>query len=211
MQIWTSLLAGGLGGLLGAAAALVGNALAQRREDVRLIVADRQRLRDLKGERLRRLYEPLLRVAMTLDGVVKEKGYTMEHESEPQRDARHERIIGAAMSGLEEVGASIVMEPGTDDVKDAYNQAFNACSNYLRGWRSEKTGSPFTDRATRLQSVDDSAVGLKSAITGQLADLENPIMIRDQRLWRYLFGRPPEAVEPGTKLSTRVGPPGGVD
>lgn len=202
MQIWTSLLAGGLGGLLGAATALVGNPLAQRREDVRLIVADRQRLRDLKSERLRGLYEPLLRVAMTLDGVVKEKGYTMEDETEAERDGRHERGIAGAMARLEEVGASIVMEPGTDDVKDAYTRAFNSCTSYLRGWRMENAGSRFTDRAVRLQAADDSAVALKSAITRQLVELENPIIIRDQPLWRYLFGRPPQEGENRTNVST---------
>lgn len=148
MELFASVLAGGLGGLVAAAAAVMGIALTQRSEDMRLVLADRQHLRDAKAERLRRLYEPLLSFAMVLDGVVKQKGYGMEGETVSQRDARHERQMTAQMAKVSEVVPGVMMEPETDAVVDAYNGAFHACDAYLRMWRMQTAGhAQFRDRS----------------------------------------------------------------
>ncbi len=77
------ILASILGGLIVAVATLAGIRLGQGAEDRRLALSDQQLLREVKAERLRRIYEPLLKFGLLLQQVVHEKGYVMEREEGP--------------------------------------------------------------------------------------------------------------------------------
>lgn len=169
-----------------AAATLVGIRLGQGAEDRRLSLSDRQRLRDIKAERLRRLYEPLLKFGLYLQQAVREKGYTMAGETVEDRDRRHEKELSEGMYQVSQVIASVIMEPETDRVLAAYDAAYGAADQYLRSWRMITTGleqgnaTRHTEQAAEVQTTSKA---LQGAVKEQLTELERPIVIPPRRWW----------------------------
>lgn len=181
------ILASILGGLIVAVATLAGIRLGQGAEDRRMALVDQQRLRDVKAVRLRELYEPLLRFGLLLRRVVHEKGFGMEGESDEERDERHEKEMNAGTNVVGQMMASVIMEPGTQKVRSAYDDAYRACDRYLRSWRMINAGlqqANYESHKKEIAEVSATSEALVAAVQGQLADLERPITIPGRKWWQ---------------------------
>ena len=168
-----------VGGAIVAASTLGGLAIRQRGDADRSRIADRQHLRDVKADRLRRVYEPLVAFVLMLQQVVNEKRYAKEGEDIPTRDARHERALGDGMRRVSEVIAAVIMEPETESVKAAFDQAYFASDRYLRSlnMNTKIAGSISGDTvAMEFSKVGASANDLLAAVRAQLQKLEEPIV-----------------------------------
>lgn len=153
-------------------------AIAHEGENERARKAAEQRLRDVKSERLRRLYEPLVKFSIVLTQIAKEKSYTMEGEPQEARDERHQRELRAGMSAVSVVITSVVIEPGTEKVLGAYNAAFGAADKYLRTLNllAKAPGTMTLDEINhQFDEITGSADRLAETVRGQLAELEKPL------------------------------------
>jgi hypothetical protein len=178
MSAWLDFGASVVGGAVAAAAALGGVALGQRGENTRLTKADRQHLRDLKCERLRKLYEPLVKFAMLLQQVAKEKSYVMEGDTVEKRDERHQNELAAGMHQVGTVIAATVIEPGTIKVLKAYEATYAACDSYLRSLNTNATvhnSTTYEDLQKQFAAILSAADSLKATVLKQLEELEQPI------------------------------------
>lgn len=178
MSAWLDFGASIVGGAVAATAALGGVALGQRGENTRLTRADRQHLRDMKGERLRTLYEPFVKFAMLLQQVAKEKSYVMEGDTVEKRDERHQKELAAGMHQVGTVIAATVIEPGTSKVLKAYEATYGACDTYLRSLNGNATNhnsTSYENLKKQFAAISTAAESLKATVLNQLEELEQPI------------------------------------
>lgn len=178
MNAWVTLGASVLGGVVAAAAALGGVAIAQRGENARATKSDRQGLRDQKAERLRRLYEPLVEFSLVLQQVAREKAYVLEGDSVEERDRRHQRQLAEGMHRVGTVIAATVIEPGTTEVRGAYEVTYGACDTYLRSL-SMNARVPASTSLVKLneqfRAIEHTAEALQATVLKQLKEMEKPI------------------------------------
>lgn len=159
MSAWLAFGASVVGGAVAATAALGGVVVGRRGENRRASNTDRQRQRDLKAERLRRLYEPFVEFAMLLQQVAKEKGYVVAGDTVEERDERHQRQMADGMHRVSTVIAATVIEPGTAEVRAAYAATYRACDVYLRslnmthGCRIRRTSTHSTSSSRQSPTV----------------------------------------------------------
>lgn len=167
-----------VGGAVAAAAALGGIAVRQRGDDARATKADQQRLRDAKADRLRRLYEPFVEFALVLEQTAREKSYVLQGDSVEERDARHQRQLSEGMQKVSPVIAAAVMEPGTAEVRDAYQATYQACSRYLRSLNVNARVANSTTLEELNKEFDDittAARALEAMVLQQLQELEKAL------------------------------------
>jgi len=187
MSPWLYVLASILGGSIVSISTLAGIRLGQGAEDRRLALAERQRLRDVKAERLRHLYEPLLKFGLLLTQIVHEKGFGMADESQEERDQRHEQEMSVGINEVSQVIAAAIMEPGTRTVLSAYDGAYRACDSHLRSWRMIKAGQqPANSSSYRkeIAEVTTTSAALVLAVQTQLTDLETPLLLPARKWWQ---------------------------
>jgi hypothetical protein len=178
MSAWLDFGASVVGGAVAAVAALGGVALGQRGENKRLTRADRQHLRDLKGDRLRTLYEPFVEFAMLLQQVATEKAYVREGDTVEKRDERHQKIMAEGMYRVSSVIAAAVIEPGTSEVRKAYESTHKACDMYLRSLSmnaNHHNSTTYEELKKQFAAISTTAHSLKSTVLTQLEELEQPI------------------------------------
>lgn len=178
MSAWLAFGASVVGGAVAATAALGGVVLGQRGKNRRATNADRQRLRDLKAERLRRLYEPFVEFAMLLQQVTREKGYVVVGDTVEERDESHQRQMADGMHRVSTVIAATVIEPGTAQVRAAYEATYRACDVYLRSLNTnaQVPGTTGLDALNQqFQAISDAADALQATVLAQLDALEQPI------------------------------------
>jgi hypothetical protein len=178
MSAWLDFGASVVGGAVAATAALGGVALGQRGENKRLTRADRQHLRDVKGERLRTLYEPFVEFAMLLQQVASEKAYVMEGDTVEKRDERHQKQLTEGMHRVSSVIAATVIEPGTSKVRKAYESTYKACDRYLRSLNMNAThhnSTNYEELKKQFAAISTAAESLESTVLSQLEELEQPI------------------------------------
>ena len=178
MSNWTSFGASIVGGLVAATAALGAVALGQRHENRRATRLDQQRLRDAKAERLRRLYEPFVEFSMLLRQVATEKSFIREGDTEADRDARHQQQFADGMREVSSVIAAAIIEPGTTDVRAAYEATYLACDRYLRSLSMNKIVAGTTgldEQNKQFDAIIKAAEKLQAVVQSQLSDLEKSI------------------------------------
>src|SRR5947209_16254950 len=103
MSAWAIFGATSVGGLLSGSAVVVGVLLAQRAEAARSQKADLRRLRDIKGERLRQLYEPLVEFVLVQQQVVSEKTILRDTETPTERNERHVRMVSDSVARVRKI------------------------------------------------------------------------------------------------------------
>ena len=178
MSSWVAFVASVVGGAVAASAALGGVLLVQRGEDRRATALDKQRLRDAKAERLRRLYEPLMKFALVLKRVAREQHYLIEGDTKEARDRRHQKELEEGQRQVSAVVAPITVEPCTADVRAAYEATYNACDRYLRSLRmnAQVPGTNSTEELReQFDTINSAADVLEAAIRAQLQEFEQPI------------------------------------
>ena len=178
MSAWLDFGASVVGGAVAATAALGGVALGQRGENKRLTRADRQHLRDMKGERLRKLYEPFVEFAMVLEQVAREKSYLIEGDTVEKQDERHQKQLSEGMFRVSAVIAATVIEPGTSSVRKAYESTYQACDKYLRSLNMNArhhNSTKYEDLQKQFAAITTAAESLKTTVLSQLEELEQPV------------------------------------
>ncbi|WP_298346682.1 hypothetical protein [Ferrimicrobium sp.] len=178
MSVWVTFGASVVGGTVAAAAALGGVAIGQRGENTRANRQDQQRLRDAKADRLRHLYEPLVKFAMALRQVALEKSYVLEGDTVEDRDERHRQALSLGMEKMSAVAAAMIIEPETSAVREAYMKTYQACDQYFRSLNTN-TAIPGTVQMTTLKeefkAIRDAADELEAVILRQMEELEKPV------------------------------------
>ena len=178
MSAWVTFGASVVGGAVAATAALGGVALGQRGENLRATKVDQQRLRDAKGDRLRRLYEPFVEFALALRQIAYEKSYVLEGDTIEERDARHERMLGEGMQKVSAVAAAGIVEPGTAAVRDAYQATYRACSRYLRSLNMNArvaNSTPLDELNKQFEAITAAGDELEAVVLRQMEALEKPL------------------------------------
>lgn len=152
---------------------------AQAEENRRALAGDRAHLRDLKGERLRELYAPLINYSLLLKRVGAEKGTSpVRPETRETMNARHDKEMADGRAGVEAVRARILVETGTENVWKAYE------TTAMRWWTVhesirdviERHGS-HNDRVFNeiLGEAQTAAEDLRKTALDQLAQYERPV------------------------------------
>lgn len=178
MSAWVTFGASVVGGAVAAAAALGGVALGQRGENSRATKQDQQGLRDAKADRLRRLYEPFVEFALALRQIAYEKSYVLEGDTIEERDARHERMMSDGMKKVSAVAAAAIVEPGTDEVRNAYQATYRACGRYLRSLNMNArvaNAIPLEQLNKEFDAITTAADELEAVVLRQMRELEQPI------------------------------------
>lgn len=153
-------------------------ALGQRGENARSKKQDQQRLRDVKTDRLRRLYEPFVEFALALRQIAYEKSYVLEGDTIEERDSRHERMLSDGMKKVSDVAAAGIVEPGTSAVRDAYQATYRACSRYLRSLAMNvrvANTTPLEELNRQFDAITTAADELEAVVMRQMEELEKPI------------------------------------
>jgi hypothetical protein len=178
MSDWVAFGSAVVGGAVAASAALGGVALGQRGENRRAVKVDQQRLRDAKAERLRVLYKPFVEFAMLLRQVTSEKSYVLEGDTVEERDARHQKQFSEGMRQVSAVVATAIIEPGTAEVRKAYEATYTACDRYLRSlnMNARVHGTTSLDELNKqFEAIATAGDALEAAAVHQLEELEKPI------------------------------------
>ena len=174
MTDWAPVAIAGLGiaGTLGGT--LFGVRLNQGAEDRRWNAAQRAAFATARAERLRKIYARLAQSAVSLEAVIRERGYMVGDETVEQRDDRHNRHIQEAISRVAELGGEILVEASAGDVRSAYDRLVNASRRYLT---SEHLPAG-TERARQLDDLGADVARLAGEVVEQaqrhLETLERP-------------------------------------
>lgn len=126
-------------GLFGTGGAIAGAAathlLDQRAEKGRAIRADRQRLKEAKGERLRRLYAPLAGSAEVLRGLAGDTTFRIASETDEERQERRQSQITKAVDRVDAVLGDLLIESDAARMAEAYKAVGDAYASYMLALR----------------------------------------------------------------------------
>lgn len=150
----------------------------QRAENQRVTRNDLAHLRDLKGERLRELYAPLVDYAFVLGRIATEKGGPPFKETREVMNQRHETEMADGRRKVQEVRARLLLEAGTDGVWKAYEEAVRAWWTVHESVRLVmEEGHNIDQQAFNeiLGKAQSAADGLRTAALAQLTEHERPI------------------------------------
>lgn len=157
--------------------------------------ADARHLRDLRAERVRAIFKPLLYLAQVRAEVIHQMKFGWQGETEDQRDARLNVAIEQALVGYNEARVAIQLEPrighAIDELFQNTVRAFNAY-RIDTGVRKEMRheGAPHGDYPTigtlveREKEVDEAVIQLNAEMLRLLDDLEEPLPAAPLRFWR---------------------------
>jgi hypothetical protein len=115
---------------------------------------------------------------MLLQQVAREKEYVLEGDTVDDRDKRHQRQLGEGMHRVSTVIAAMVIEPGTAEVRKAYEATYRACDVYLRSLNRNAVVSDSTsldDLNKQFTDISTTADKLQATVLTQLQELETPI------------------------------------
>ena len=138
---------------------------------------DRRHLRDLKRERLGRLYAPLVDYALFLEKVAGEQSYVLEGETTDQRDKRLQQRSDELRPGLLEVQRYLHIEPGTTAVVDSFLGAIQVWGDYMRLLALPGHGGQITAEQVhaKAEELGRAARRLQDTARKQLEELEKPL------------------------------------
>jgi hypothetical protein len=156
---------------------------AQREENQRAAARDRAHLRDIKGDRLRELYAPLVGYALLLQKIAGEEGTSPRGgETRDEMNTRHERLMAEGRASVEEVRAALLVESGTEPVWAAYETTVGAWWTVHESIRVvfedgvHIDQSAFNETLSRAQSA---AEHLRTIALDQLKAYEHPVDASD--------------------------------
>jgi hypothetical protein len=164
--------------LIVASATLIVVARTQRAENRRARLRDRAHLRDIKADRLRGLYEPLVAYSFLLERVASQKGASPTGESREQMNERHEAEMAEGKAKVEPVRARLILESGTGAVWKAYQATVSAWWTVHESVRlTMEEGLHVDQRAFNdtLARAQAAAEDLRTSALAQLAEFERPL------------------------------------
>jgi hypothetical protein len=158
-------------------ATLAGVWLTQHGENRRALRADRQHLRDEKAKRLRRLYEPFVKVALLLPQVARAKSYILDGVSQDEQNRQYDQEITECVRRANNVSAAAEIESGTDEAGAAYGEMRLAYESYLRLWNTTAQGGTATpdEFNKQCEAISRAADKLFGIVRKQIEEQEKPI------------------------------------
>jgi hypothetical protein len=155
--LWTGLLSGLVGSVIGGTAALIGVVIEQKHQKRRERVADRRRQRDAKVERLRADYVTLAVAAHAIEFAGKQVTVRVPGETEEQRFKRVTDIL-ANVAGPSVLGAAVMrlrLEADTEEVVKMYERVDRAFVNLQLGMATDRSVYPASKLKEDLDTLRD--------------------------------------------------------
>jgi hypothetical protein len=157
--------------------------------------ADVRHLRDLRAERVRAIFKPLLYLAQVRAEVIRQMKFGWQGETEEQRDARLNAEIERALVGYNEARVAMQLEPRIGQkVDDLFQTTFRAFNAYridmsvrkeMRAEGADRDQYPsITKLAEREKEVEEAVARLHAEMLRLLDDLETPLPPAPRHVWR---------------------------
>lgn len=182
---WLLVLATFLGG------GVIGSLISWQAQKVSERHADARHLRDLRADRLRATFKPLLEVAQVRAEILHARKFTMEGETTEQRDARLTEVLRMAMAGYTDAMVAIQLEPHVGKrIADMYQDTYRAWTDYqldvrLRAALAEQR-APIPHYAlldAKEKKANDAVDAMHAEMLRLLDELEQPMPPKAR--WRF--------------------------
>ncbi len=173
--------------------------------------ADARHLRDLRADRLRATFQPLLRIAEVRNEIIHLSKFTMEGETIEQRDARLSEALHLAMAGYTEAMVAIQLEPRIGKrIADMYQDTYRAWNDYqldveLRA-RLAQQRAPIPHYSlldAKETTAKDAVDAMHTEMLRLLDQLEKPMPPIGR--WRFWEKRTPQGTDTGSATSDNRG------
>lgn len=145
---------------------------------------DRRALRDRQVERLRKTFAPLLYLAFAFPQVTSGMNYILEGETEEERDRRLNRLVQTASVGVDEAQVALMLEPDirVGEIEKKFRDARKAFTTWRIAHASRTAGEIRLKQLREAeQAVTDAADGLRQAVEGLIAELDQPLPVVRRR------------------------------
>jgi len=203
---WLLVLATFLGG------GVIGSLISWQAQKVSERHADARHLRDLRADRLRATFKPLLAAAQVRAEILHARKFTMEGETTEQRDVRLTEVLRKAMEGFTDAMVAIQLEPHVGkQIADMYQETWRAWTEYQTDVRHREIlaqqGAPiphYTTLDAKEKKANDAVDAMQTEMLRLLDELEQPMPAKASRFSRKKPTPKNENAKPDGAVAAKV-------